>query len=101
MGCSVCMGTNSQSCPVCGERWERVTCMKCRGLGIINCYAIDLRTDQDVDVTAETFLALPIDEQAARKAGQWYYQGDAEECDKCDGAGEIYRTAGGEFFKAI
>ena len=101
MSCSVCMGTNSSSCPVCGERWEKVTCMKCRGLGTINSYAINLRTGEDMDVTAETFLALPLTEEDARRLGQWYCQGDAEECDKCDGAGEVYRTDDGMYFKAI
>jgi hypothetical protein len=95
------MGTNSQSCPVCGEQWERVICMKCRGLGLMNCFAIDIRTGEDVDVTPETFIALPETEDKARKKGGWYIQGDAEECSKCGGAGEVLRTPDGRHSKVV
>ena len=75
MSCSVCMGTHSQSCPVCGEQWERVTCMKCRGTGLMNCYAVDIRTGKEVDVTPETFIALPDTEEEARASRKWYVKG--------------------------
>lgn len=91
MSCSVCMGTHSQSCPVCGEQWERVTCMKCRGTGLMNCYAVDIRTGKEVDVTPETFIALP----------EWYIKGDAEDCSKCDGDGEVWKTADGMYSRVI
>ena len=101
MSCSVCMGINTHSCPVCGEQWERVTCMKCRGTGLMNCYAIDLRTGKEVDVTPETFIALPDTEAEARSRNQWYIKGDAEDCSKCDGTGEVYQAADGMYSKAI
>ena len=101
MSCSVCMGTHSQSCPVCGEQWERVTCMKCRGTGLMNCYAVDIRTGKEVDVTPETFIALPDTEEEARASRKWYIKGDAEDCSKCDGAGEVWRTADGMYSRAI
>ena len=89
MSCSVCMGTNSSHCPVCGENWEKTTCMKCRGYGLMNCYALDIRTGEELDVTPETFVALPETEEQARHMGKWYIQGDAEECSKCNGSGEV------------
>ena len=101
MSCSVCMGINSHSCPVCGEQWERVTCMKCRGYGMMNCYAIDLRTGNEVDVTPETFVALPDAEDEARARGKWYIKGDAEDCSKCGGAGQVLSTEDGRIRKAI
>ena len=101
MSCSVCMGINSHSCPVCGEQWERVTCMKCRGTGLMNCYAVDIRTGKEVDVTPETFIALPDTEAEARSRGKWYIKGDAEDCSKCGGSGEVYKTADGMYSKAI
>lgn len=101
MSCSVCMGIHSQSCPVCGEQWERVTCMKCRGTGLMNCYAVDIRTGKEVDVTPETFIALPDTEEEARESRKWYVKGDAEGCSKCGGVGEVWRTADGMYSRAI
>lgn len=101
MSCSVCNGTNSQSCPVCGEQWERVTCMKCRGYGLMNCCAIDIRTGKELDVTPETYMALPDSEEEARARNRWYIKGDAEECDKCGGKGQVWRSEDGRFSRAV
>ena len=95
------MGINSRSCPVCGKQWERVTCMRCRGYGLTNCYAIDIRTGKEVDVTPETFIALPDTEAEARSRNKWYIKGEAEDCGKCDGTGEVYQAADGTYSRAI
>ena len=75
--------------------------MQCRGTGLTNCYAVDIRTGKEVDVTTETFIALPATEHEARARGKLYVKGDAEECSKCEGAGEVWRTADGMYSKAI
>lgn len=101
MSCSVCMGTNSRSCPVCGEQWEKAVCMKCRGYGLMNCYAVDIRTGKELDVTSETYTMIPDTEAEARSRGKWYIKGDAEECDKCGGAGEVWRSEDGRISRAV
>lgn len=89
MSCDVCRGTNSSVCPVCGDHWETVTCPKCDGLGLGRCWAMDMRGNAEIEVTAGTYLALPEDMLEAKAAGKHYYRLDAEECELCNGHGEV------------
>lgn len=89
MSCDVCRGTNSSRCPVCGGHSEPGPCPECRGIGLVNCYALSMKTGEEIEVTAETFLCLPETEEEARRAGRYYYRAYSEGCRRCDGTGEI------------
>jgi hypothetical protein len=48
-----------------------------------------MKTGEEIEVTAETFLCLPETEEEARRAGRYYYRTYSEDCRRCDGTGEI------------
>lgn len=97
--CSVCNGVNSHNCPNCGDSLDKVYCPKCRGLGYKRCFAVSLRTGKEIEVTAETYIALPASEQVAKAQGKKYYRSDAEECEFCDGAGDVWQDQHGRYYK--
>ena len=101
MSCDVCRGTNSSRCPVCGSEPEIVSCPKCRGLGLVNCYAVSLRTGEEVEVTAETYQGIPATEEEARVSGKHYYRSFAEDCEFCGGSGEMLLDDDGNYHMAI
>ena len=73
MSCDVCRGTNSSSCPVCGDQPDLVACPHCQGLGLVKCYALSLRTGEEID----------------------------EDCDFCGGTGEALRDRYGNYHSVI
>lgn len=93
------MGINSHLCPACGDSLDKVYCPECRGLGYKKCYAMSLRTGKEIEVTAETYLSLPASEAEARAQNKRYYRSDAEECDFCGGAGEVWQDQRGDYHK--
>ena len=99
--CDVCLGINSHLCPVCGDQLDKVHCPECRGLGLKKCFAISIRTGKELEVTAETYMALPESEDIARIDGKKYYQSDAEECSFCGGTGEVWQDQRGDYHKVI
>lgn len=101
MSCDVCRGTNSSRCPVCGDEPDIVTCPKCRGLGLVNCYARSLRSGEEIEVTAETYLGIPATEEEARASGRHYYRSFAEDCEFCGGSGEVLLNSDGCYERAI
>lgn len=101
MSCDVCRGTNSSSCPVCGDQPELVACPHCRGLGLVNCYAVSLRTGEEIEVTAETYLGIPETEEEARASGRHYHRADAEDCDFCGGTGDAWQDRYGNYHSVI
>lgn len=98
--CEVCMGINSQSCPICGDQREMCQCPECKGSGSKRYWAMSLRTGEEVEVTMETYVSLPKDEMEARSKNQHYCQYDTEECDFCGGVGEVWVDARGDYHKA-
>lgn len=89
--CEVCMGRNSEKCPVCGPRpSEKITCPHCGGWGVVNCVAYEVGTDDVVDVTGAFYSSLPDTEDEAL----WLYKGDAERCPECLGSGKVYEEDG-------
>ena len=99
MSCDVCRGTNSSECPVCGrERWERVTCPKCEGIGLERCWAMSMRTGDEIEVSVGTYLALAEDMLEAKAKGEHYYRCDADECELCGGRGEVM-TDGYQYYE--
>lgn len=99
--CDVCKGINSHNCPECGDQLDKVHCPKCRGLGYKTCYAVSIRTGEELEVTAETYLSLPENEAVARSMGKKYYRSDADSCEFCDGAGEMWQDQQGRYHKVV
>ena len=95
--CDVCRGTNSSRCPVCGEQDELVICPECGGTGYGLCWAIDLRTGNEVEVTAETYVILPDDIQEAQRKGNHYSKSYADDCELCMGRGEVWEDSDGNY----
>ena len=97
MACGVCMGINSDQCPVCGKNAEPVECSRCRGKGCI-CHAVDSSTGEETEVTPVAYSILPPTEEMAESMGLRYYQGEIEECPECCGEGVVYPDDNGEDF---
>lgn len=97
MACGVCMGINSDQCPVCGKNAEPVECSRCRGTGHI-CHAEDLATGKVTEVTPVAYSILPPTEDMARSMGLRYCQGEIEKCPECCGEGVVYPDDTGEDF---
>lgn len=89
MACSVCMGINSDRCPVCGHEPSFVECPDCTGKGYVVWWAVDIRTGNEVEVNETTWNCLPATPEMAERLNQHYYQGDREECETCEGSGEV------------
>jgi hypothetical protein len=101
MACDVCLGRNSEKCPVCGKRPEKMVCPECRGYGMVDCTAYKvLDDDGEIDVTPATFVALPETEEAALAQHKKYYKGDYSCCPVCCGCGEVYEESEGEYYPA-
>lgn len=99
--CDVCLGINSHLCPVCGDQLDKVCCPECRGLGLKKCFAISIKTGKELEVTAETYMGLPENEDVARVMGRHYYRSDAEDCSFCGGVGEVWQDQRGDYHKVI
>lgn len=101
MSCSVCAGHDTYCCPCCSEELDVVACPECGGEGYTDFKAFNIKTRKFVDVTPETYCALPDDENVALANGRNYCQGDAKECRFCGGRGEVYQDSRGEYHKMI
>ncbi len=89
MACGVCMGINSDRCPVCGKDTQYVPCPDCDGKGYKKWYAVDIRTGEEVEITDTAWMCLPPTASQAYTKGDNYYRGYREQCDLCDGTGEV------------
>ncbi|MDD5950591.1 MAG: hypothetical protein PUC53_01790 [Bacteroidales bacterium] len=96
--CDVCKGINSHLCPICGKEPDMVECPECAGKGAIAWWAIDRRTGDELEVSEATYACLPPTERLAETKGEWYYQGEVEKCENCDGTGEVVDDRGPEDF---
>lgn len=90
MACDVCQGRGSRPCPVCGEEPEKIECPHCGGYGLVNCTAFKLNSEDVEDVSAETFINLPFDEEEAHLWEHKMFKGDADICPICNGQGKVY-----------
>ena len=96
MACDVCLGKNEARCPICGTRIEPIECPKCKGYGIVNCYAYEVDTDEVREVTVDEYLTLPDEQEASVRCLTWF-KGDHEVCQCCLGEGRVY-CKDGEYF---
>lgn len=63
-------------------------CPECNGTGY-KFYAYNFVTDDDKECTEDEWYSLPEDESQARAKHIHYVRGVREECDACDGTGEV------------
>lgn len=89
MACEVCMGINSDRCPICGKEPEMKTCPDCDGTGYSTYWAIDIRTDEEVEVTPLVWSILPETKEEAESKRQNFIKSECEECQRCGGTGEV------------
>lgn len=64
-----------------------VKCEECDGKGK-HWYRYDIEKDRDEECTEDEWLALPTEEEA-EISGSPYARGEVEQCELCDGLGEI------------
>lgn len=89
MSCPICAGYAVTSCPVCGPQERVVTCPDCNGTGMMPYKAFNIHTRNEVEVTRETWVCLPYDEDQAAREGKRYCRADRDICPACQGLGEI------------
>ena len=89
MNCPVCAGYSGVSCPVCGYQPSMQVCPTCKGTGMTPYKAFNIHTRNEVEVTRETWICLPYDENVAEIEGKNYCRGERDICPKCHGKGEI------------
>lgn len=83
MACDVCLGINSQRCPVCGTTPVRIVCPECDGYGVMNCiawYSDGRGSELEVEVSPAQYVSLPE-----------HMKGEADECPVCNGRGEVWK----------
>lgn len=100
MSCAVCLGYDSQNCPVCSEPVEVVTCQECGGTGLNQRLAFNIRTRLFVEVTPLTWQMLPSTEERAEAMG-WNYCRAEDDCPYCKGFGELHRDRRGNLTPII
>lgn len=88
MVCDVCMGINSDRCPVCGKEPAMKTCPDCNGEGWFY-YAFNIENGESFLVSREEYENLPDDEERAAAMSLRLCKGEIERCDTCDGEGEV------------
>lgn len=95
MACDVCQGRNEHLCPICGSRRieEPIECPECKGYGIVDCFAMNVETEDYKEVTVEEYLALP-DEHEASVRGLIWCKDIHEVCQCCRGEGKVYYWEG-------
>lgn len=81
-------------CNVCGEELKMIDCPGCGGFGLINCTAYKLNSKDTIDVSAETFVKLPFDEEEAHLWEHKMFKGEADICPICNGQGKVYNIDG-------
>lgn len=94
MACEVCLGKGSRPCPVCGEEPKKIDCPNCDGIGLVNCTAFKLNSREIIDVSAQTYIDLPYDEEEAHLWEHKMFKGDADICPICNGHGKVYEIEG-------
>ena len=100
MSCIVCMGYDTQNCPVCGDHYEVIACPECEGRGVNMRLAFNIRTRQFVEVTPLTWQVLPSTEDRAEAMG-WNYCRAEDNCPHCKGFGEVYKDRNGNITPMI
>ncbi len=88
--CAVCEGYNSLDCPCCGKDRSMICCPDCKGTGTLY-YALDIRSNNSVQVTPNAYSLLPNTEDEAFAQGKRYCKWSIEKCDRCNGTGQIER----------
>lgn len=88
MACDVCLGINSDRCPVCGKEPQYEECPDCKGEGTIY-IAYHINGVDETRVTALAYACLPATEEEARYLKKNWYQGEDFRCTKCWGEGKI------------
>jgi len=68
---------------------EMKECPVCNGTGHTGYRAFNIRTRTETNVTKQTWLCLPMDEDAAYDAGQNYCRLELETCQECGGTGKV------------
>lgn len=93
MACDVCMGINSELCPICGRPGYEFedSCPECDGTGCLERYAVNIETGEEVEVTETAWDLLPASMDAALARRQRYIRGYREVCTRCGGSGVIDR----------
>lgn len=96
MSCSVCQGYSSDKCPVCNEGVRSVECPDCHGTGKTPWLAWNMNECRIEEVTKETWMTLPEDEEEAdlltiRGKRQRYcrYEEGGYVCRTCNGDGRL------------
>jgi hypothetical protein len=89
MACDVCLGRNSERCPICGTPKVKITCPTCKGFGFTDCTALDIYTDEVTDVTPTAYFLLPDTPDEARAKGLRFCKDDACRCPHCWGEGVV------------
>lgn len=97
MACDVCQGRGSHSCPVCGEH-KRLRCPKCDGVGLVDCVAYKIGSEETFDVTASFFASLPFDEEHAHFREDKLFRGESMKCPLCEGLGHVYLGEDGNYY---
>lgn len=89
MSCPVCAGHDTYNCPCCGEDVRMETCPDCKGTGYAPYKAWHIHRHVETEVTKETWLIIPKDEDEALAKGENWCRMERETCPTCKGMGEI------------
>lgn len=89
MSCSECKPYGLSSCPMCEEPPKE--CPSCRGFGVVDCTALNIVTDEEVEVTQETYYCLPATKMEAEQKRQNYIRHGKETCHRCGGSGLVWK----------
>lgn len=88
MACGVCMGINSDRCPVCGKEPRMKECPECKGTCGTH-WAVSVEDGSEQEVTAAAWSVLPETRETAIMMRYRWYRGFFEPCQVCGGTGEI------------
>lgn len=95
MSCPICQGYDSYHCPNCAEAKDK-DCPDCQGLGIEPYRAINLETQEIINVTHSAWIIMPEDEEEAallsargKKQKFCQYSEGGYTCATCRGCGKI------------
>ncbi len=88
MACEVCLGINSDRCPVCGREPRMKECPVCGGKGGAY-WAQSVESDDEMEVTPTAYDLLPETRKSAVMMRYRWFKGCFEPCMTCGGTGEV------------